>query len=1372
MIHRCLCFFFLLTLTLPALAQDIPPALRDWQGWVLHDVRESACPFLSNQNPDGSRQCIWPGQLALTADGHGASFALGVEVDSDSWLLLPGDSRYWPQDVTVNGQAQPVMRQGDQPALRLQPGTYRIQGRLPWSRRPAQLRVPGGIGLVTLQVDGKPVIRVERNGEQLTLGETATAQREVDALAIRIYRQLGDGLPATLETRLQFNVTGSARELILGPALPRDFTATRLGGDLPARLENDGRLRVQLRPGQWTLALDARATGILSRIDLQPASALWPAQEVWSYADAPDLRSTRVEGTPTDAAQAGVPTEWQGLPAFALDSETGLNIQQSTRGIEGGRGDQLALRRQLWLDFDGHGLIVADQMNGNLRLPQRLGVSAPWQLQRAAQNGQALVITVDPRNHNGVELRDRELNLQAGLRLADHSGAFPVNAWQLPLERIDANLYLPYGYRLIGASGVDQSPDAWIQQWDLLDLFIVALISLLAGRLLGWRWALLTALMLALGLHESGVPRWTLGIALALALLMRALPQGRLRALSRIGAIAVLALAVLCSLPFIARQMDYALHPQLESAGNPLRGQTRAYETLVTESAPMAMTATGKDQDMVPAASMEMVDDADMKSSGSRVYSRISGHTSSYSNANFARNRVDQIQDNRNVSQAGAGIPQWEIRNNGYRLKWSGPVAAEQTARLIIAPAWLVRMLRVLLVALLIALLARTAITLGAPLKQLLSKPPHAAAATGLLLSLCLPLTAWAQATPSDERLAELRARLSATPACAPACATIANARLRIEGDVLSVDLEAHAGAAVALPLPLPDSALALREISADGRSDPALAQRNGITWLRLERGVHKVLMRYRIEGSDNANLRFVLPPQGVSFSGPGWAVSGLTDGRLLGDSLALTRERGADAVAGTAIAQSFPPYVRLTRRLLLGLDWSVENTVERIAPESDGFTVSLPLLPGEHPLGDDAQIQNGRIAITLNSNQPLATWNSRLERAADLRLTAPGLGERTEVWEISAAPIWHVDAQGVPPSDSEEGLRFQPLPGETLQLAVSQPAAAAGDSIAFDRVKVETSSGERVSETTLTLHARSTRGGAHSIDLPADAELLAVSRDGNSLNLTLNEGELSLPLLPGEHTYSLRLRQPQGASLLTHTPSFALHAPTANIELNQNLPQNRWLLWTWGPTAGPAVLYWSRLLVLLVAAWLLARYAPTPLRLRHWLLLGLGFSAFSWLAFCFVTGWLIVLGLRARHVPFARRGAILFDLSQLALVLLSLIALAVLILAVPSGLLGKPDMHITGIGSYGGALNWFADQTDSVIPQGGVFSVSIWFYKIAILAWALWLANALIGWLRWGFKAWSQGGYWRRPGKRADAEKAAAAEARVSGGGTSPLES
>jgi hypothetical protein len=77
--------------------------------------------------------------------------------------------------------------------------------------------------------------------------------------------------------------------------------------------------------------------------------------------------------------------------------------------------------------------------------------------------------------------------------------------------------------------------------------------------------------------------------------------------------------------------------------------------------------------------------------------------------------------------------------------------------------------------------------------------------------------------------------------------------------------------------------------------------------------------------------------------------------------------------------------------------------------------------------------------------------------------------------------------------------------------------------------------------------------------------------------------------------------------------------------------------------------------------------------------------------------------------------------------------------------LLGAPDMHVAGNGSTAWNLRWFADQSGGMLPTGGVLSVSLWFYKLAMLAWALWLANALIGWLRWGFGAWSSGGYWRK---------------------------
>ena len=1336
----------LLLLAAPVLAQEAPPALRDWKDWVLHDVPTHACPVMaSGQGLSGERPCAWPGRLLLDAGKDGARFSLDVHVDARSWVPLPGDERQWPQQVTIDGKPAAVLPHGDAPAVQLEPGDYALRGALPWTHRPTRLRVPESIGLVALTLDGSAVDRIERNGDQLTLGEAAATQRAADALSMRVFRRLSDGMPPRLETQLQLNVTGSARELLLGPALPAGFVATSLQGDLPARLENDGRLRIQLRPGEWVLTLDARGTQVLSGIALHLPAEPWPRQETWSYADDPALRGTRVQGQATDAAQADVPGGWEALPAFVLDDRNGLAIEQGTRGGEGGQGDQLTLDRQLWLDFDGRGFTAADHLAGTLRRSLRLDVAAPWQLLNASQGGTPLLVTAQGHSPSGVELRQTAVNLSAGLRFPAR-GAMPSGGWQAPLDAINATLHLPHGYRLIGAAGADRSPDSWIAQWSLLDLFVVAVIALLAGRLAGWPWALVALGFLALSQHEGGAPRWTLAAVLALALLVRALLRGS----AHIGAGALLVLCVLWALPFASTQMEYALHPQLEqrspvmfapAAGLDEERVVKAQPAGVEEASTNAVPAPP-----APPAPPAALPQYAAKAKAPRVLP-LSAVTVT-GNRVTAADTLGKEMDAHSIVQAGRGTPQWDNGNN-YALGWSGPITGEQTTRLVIAPAWLVRLLRVLMLVLLATLLGKLVLQLIGPL-QAPWRRWRAGGAVALLAMLLVPHLAHAQSTPGSELLAQYRDRLVEAPPCAPQCASIAQASVQANGDRLALDLDVHAGTAVAVPLPQGDDALSLQSATVDGR-DAQLLRTGSNVLVKLDRGVHRVALRYGLASADTASLRFALHPQRVVFGGDGWKAEGVDDDRLLGDSLALNRVRnGGDGKSMDVVAQAFPPYVKLTRTLQLGTQWTVRNTVERLAPEEGGFSLDLPLLPGEHPLGDDLRVHDGRIGLTFSAGQQEVSWTSRLDRADALALSAPNLGERAEQWVLQSAPMWHVETKGVPAVVSDDGLAFQPLPGERLTVAVSQPGAVPGDSLAFDLVNMASHAGDRVTETQLTLVARSTRGGEHAIGLPAGAELLEARRDGTPLNLAVRDGKLSLPLVPGTHTYSLRLREPQGVGLATRTPALSLGAPAANITLVHALPVDRWVLWTWGPTAGPAVLYWSQLVVLLLAAWLLARHAPTPLRFHQWLLLGLGFSAFAWGAYAFVVAWLILLGLRARWTAPERFRAG-FNICQGALAVVTLAALAVLVSAVPKGLLGLPDMHVAGNGSTAWQLAWFADQTDDALPHAGVLSVSIWVYKIAMLLWALWLANALIGWLRWGFDAWSRGGYWRPRKPRAE---------------------
>ena len=1337
----------LLTLAAPLRAQDIPPVLQSWNAWALHEVPDHACPLpASTASASGPRPCVWPGRLALAADAQAGRFSLTVQLDAPGWVVLPGDDHAWPQQVLVDDKPQPVLRHDDSPALRLDAGTHAVRGQWSWSTRPTTLAVPESIALVSLDLDGQTVARIERNASRLTLGEAAVAHRAADALALRVYRQLQDGLPPTLQTRLQLDVAGSAREQLLGPALPAGFVATALSGDLPVRLEPDGRLRVQLRPGQWTMTLEARGTAPLSRVALQPPAAPWPAQETWSYVDDTALRGTRVEGDSIDAERAGVPADWQALPAYRMDAGHGLTIAPGNRGDTGAQPDQLTLTRSLWLDFDGDGFSAIDHLAGTLQHPRRLDAVAPWQLRRASQGDTPLLVSRGDKGAAGVELRQQALDLTAGLHLSAAAGRFPSAGWSVPLESVDATVHLPPGYRLLGASGADRSPDSWLAQWSLLDLFVVALIALLAGRALGWPWAALAGVFFALAQHESGAPRWTLAVALALILLLRVLPAGRLRTAGQGGALAAFALAALWTLPFAATELNLAMHPQLESGGRVAYVAGPNQATAARERASSSLDAAAysdarsKATPALPAPPAPPSVD-EMAAPPPMPPAPFNAVDVTVTGANSAPT------DGASVAQAGGGAPTWD-QGNTYRLSWSGPVTVDQSTRVVIVPAWLVRLLRVLMVGLLLALLAQLLPPLITPLRGRWQSWPRAGASAALIaLALLGAPSARAQnassnAMPSPALLDQLRQRLTEPPKCAPDCVALSQAKLSASGDALTVTLDAQAGADAAMALPEGDQALSLEAVTIDGHAAALLRNDNQLL-LRLERGVHRVVMQFHAQG-DTARLSFPVSPGRIDFTGPDWTASGIDANRLLGDSLALSRQRRSGADTRLPPAQSFPPYVRLTRRLMFGVDWRVENVAERLAPAQAGFSTTLPLLSGEHPLGADTPVQNGAIAVTFSATSNAVRWTSRLDHAAALSLTAPPLTNRAEVWEVQAAPIWHVDASGVPTSASDAGLRFQPLPGEQLKLILTQPAAIAGGSLAFDRVAVQSEAGQRASAATLSLSARSTRGGEHVIRLPKGATLLGASRDGEPLGLSARSGELRLPLLPGTHAYELRLRLAQGVALITRSPALSLNAPAANINVSLALPRDRWVLWVWGPPVGPAVLLWSQLIVLLLAAWALARWAPTPLRRRHWLLLGLGFSAFAWSAYALVVLWLLALGLRAR-MPVDRLRSVTFNALQAALALLTLMALLTLIGAVPNGLLGLPDMHVAGNDSSAFALSWFADRSASALPTAGVLSLPLWVYKLAMLAWALWLAHALIGWLRWGFDAWSRGGYWRK---------------------------
>ncbi len=1374
----------------PVADSAIPSALKDWRPWVLKDLEYRNCPFLANSasNEPTDFICAWPGKLNISSASAGATFSIHWRVDAPGWVPLPGDGEHWPQQVAVNATRQPVLTHAfaddaEAPALWLQPGSYEISGRIPWHEQPQSLEIPASIGLVALSVDGKTVSPVQRDGTQITLGRVSAAAPEADNIDLRVYRLLTDGVPAQLSTRIVFSVAGQAREEVLGPVLPAGFAPLALNSTWPARLDGDGRLHIQVQPGGDTLTIEARATAPLATAAATLPAAPWPKQEVWSYAATPHLRVTAASGAvQLDPRQAEVPAEWQALPAFALENGAKLTIEERSRGLAADEGNRLSLAREAWLDFNGDGWFARDRIGGNMAQGWRFDVAAPFSLEQASAlyNGEPLLVTRGTKpDSSGVEWRTPSVNLGAGVRIAA-AAAMPVAGWQQTFDHVQATLHFPFGYKLLGAPGADSAAGSWISRWSLLDIFLCAIVALLAWRLFGALGAVAVVVYLVLGYQETGSPLWTVLAALAFALIVRALPAGKLSRAAEWLRRAALVLLVLVALPFFANQIRFALYPQLEQEGGiayPLSGllmeergiagndemKSEAAEmslaTPAPASAPMAPPPPPREEAMPVQKSVGGMN-APQKRADKRALDTVVVTGSSIRRVEIetanpvvtidhaAIQRAKQIDHyaETTVVQTGSGIPSWNLGSTAW-LNWSGPVLVSQSVHLLIAPPWLVRPLRIVLAGLLAWLILRLFRTLGG------ARPTRGAAlGIGALLlgGLALSSNAQAQSYPSEELLNQLRQRAIEAPKCVPACASVAEAQITANGDALNVVLEAHAGERVAVPLPDDASAATLKSVQVDGVADDAVVRdANGGIWLTLNRGVHRVQLEFAAHG-DKIALAFALKPARVLFQGRGWEASGLSEDQLLTETLTLARAHDNASSTPSNGVQQFPPYVRVVRNLSLGLEWSAATAVQRLSPAQGGFIVQVPVLSGEHVTTTGIKVQNGKVPAAIGDGAAEMDWSSTLDKADALTLTAPALADRAEVWHVLVSPTWHVEFSGVPGVGLDTGdnpndfrnFEFHPLPGETLTLRITRPAVVQGASRAIDAVRLFTQSGQRASTHVLDFTQRASQGGDQVLTLPKAAEILGVSRDGQVLNLRALDGKLSLPVVPGTHQYEVRFRDASEISTFVQTPAVALGLSAANVTLGLQLPADRWLLAAFGPAVGPAVLYWGELVVMIAIAFALARTRRTRLRFHDWLLLGLGFSTFSWGALLVVVAWLFAFDWRGRgELPAVSWR---FNLVQVALVVLTVVALMALASAIPQGLLGQPDMHVTGNGSSTQSLQWFADRSTDALPQATALSLPLWVYKVLMLAWALWLANALIGWLRVGFAAWTKDGYWR----------------------------
>lgn len=1295
----------------PQTSNYIPQALEPWVDWVRAVDRD--CNWLQ-----GNRYCSWPGPLSLRLSAQSGEFEQSWQLLAEGWLPLPGDSQYWPEQVLVNDQPAVVIEQDGRPAIWLTKGLYQVRGQFVWPQLPERLTVPAEVAQIETRLDQK-LLYPRRDANSLVLGEEQPQTTpEADRVQLKVFRLVRQAVPLQLETRLELDVSGREREFQLPQVLPKEFQALSLNSGLPGRLTAKGGLELLLRPGHWSIQIQALARELPQQLNKVEASG-WPAEEYWSFA--PDSRLGLWQWTGVasiDPRQTEIPQDWQALPAWLL-TDQGLKLSQQA-GSEQPDSAQLNLRRDLWLDFNSQQYLVRDQLQGSAGQLSRLSLQPPFQLLRVAQNNQDLLLT-EHQQQTGVELRDSQLNLDA-TSLLPRQSSIPVNGWLDPLDSVAISLHLPPGWQLLAVSGAEDH-SSWLLRWSLLDLFVALLIGIGVGKLFGWPYgaAALTLMLLSLQDFQAPVAVWLL--LLVLTALARVLPAGRWSSVNQ-GLLGLSLLALLYqALPYAIAEVRQALYPQLSWSSDSYQPAQPLMAT-----APVMMSGAA-----APETAMMM----DMAEPAMRTKEYVKSRSMPVQQAPARPLKADPSL----MTQTGPGLPDWT--GDIYRFQLSGSVSLDQQIELWLMPPSLTRILRIIKVLL-----------LGLLVWLLLPgnwQPWRGARAKSLLILPWLVMLGWAtpdrealaQDWPTDTLLKQLAAKVNQPPACADQCSSLPLAELKVDGQSLQLTL--HWLAQVDTLVQLPNIARQGQWLLDGQPARIRLIEQSA--WLQLPAGIHQLSFTAKAPVTD-LELEFGTPPLRIAAQLPEqWQLQGVDKGRLQAGSIRLIpATKASQQNSGERQWHSeIEPLVVIHRQLVLDQDWTLHTRVERLAPALGSIRTQLPLLAGESILSSNIRAENGQILLQLAPEQASLQWQSQLKPVGNLEWTASSRPEQLERWQLSYASYWQVEAAGLKPlQQSADGqfrqLEFLPWPGQTLQWQIQRPPAISGSQLAIDSVRLQLTPGELQEQGVLKFDYRSSKAGQHPLVLPTDLRVISLEVDGQKQDFHLEQQRLWLPLLPGSHSVQLSYQRPLAASSWYQSPLIDLGVAASNLRIELTPASKRWILFASGPQVGPAILFWGECLMLLVLALVFSRL-NSPVKPYQWLLLALGLSLSSWPVLLLAAFWFWCLHRRQRQPVDSR---FWFNTRQLGLVLLSLSLIGALFAAIVTSLLGAPDMHIVGNDSTAWQLNWFVDQTAGVLAQVKLLTLPTWLYQLVLLVWALWLAMQMLHWLVWAWQAYSRGGFWR----------------------------
>jgi hypothetical protein len=427
--------------------------------------------------------------------------------------------------------------------------------------------------------------------------------------------------------------------------------------------------------------------------------------------------------------------------------------------------------------------------------------------------------------------------------------------------------------------------------------------------------------------------------------------------------------------------------------------------------------------------------------------------------------------------------------------------------------------------------------------------------------------------------------------------------------------------------------------------------------------------------------------------------------------------------------AQELPTWATINRTVTVAESITGHSRVVRLGSTDQAGVVRIPLQGGERVVSGAVLVEGDFVVARFAPQQQEMIFASVFADSQKVSLTSGSTPQLSESWNVRCSPLFHCTTSGLRPtatvSATSQEYNWLPYPGESAAVSASPLEGVTGSTLTVDSADYNVRWGTSILEGTLALKLRTTKPTSLDIQAPPNSEIRSVTINGQPGGGAWNNQKAAVLLEPGTQSVLLSYVLPWAPPVVAVVPPISVSAPLHNIHVKVSPSADRWLWYTGGPTWGPSVLFWPKLLMLILICIALSAVNLIPLSCASAAIFGAGIAIHPLVVLPWPLIWLLVIHRLNPTHPMLKK--VNKYIAFFAILTLSLISLSIIYTAVRNGLLFAPPMLVAGNGSTSKLLHWFTDVSAGDLPLPWVLSLPMWTWRAVALLWSTWMAVVIM---------------------------------------------